>query len=192
MSGGYHPWSVCTSVRVTWSPWSSWTSWAVGPSWCSPKGNVERIVDMLWVLMQNWVGRVVASRYNGSRDSLGVRRQGLCRHSEATVHVCLDGSSLSFIPFSVWASQAVCLDNCLCASDLYVDRGRRFVFGVWIRRGWVDFDVVPFVIWLSGCEAMVEFVPPSFAPHYCCRWVRYLPTKVAIPPVVPCICFADQ
>src|SRR6266851_7876582 len=128
MSGGYSCRSGWSSIGIVWSSWPAWAPWAVGSSWCSSEGDIERVADMLRVLMLDWVGRVVSSRYNGLRDGLGVRRQGLCRHSEATVHVCLDGSSLVFIPFSVWASQAVCLDNCLCASDLYVDRGRRFVF----------------------------------------------------------------
>src|SRR6266851_3761078 len=117
MSRGYCSWFVWVSVGVAQSSWSTWTSWAAGPSWCSPKGDVERITDMLWVLILCWVGRVVTSRYNGPRDGLGVHRQGLYRHSEATACVCSDGRSLLLVPFLVWASQAVCLDNCSCASD---------------------------------------------------------------------------
>src|SRR6266851_362286 len=121
MSGGYCSWFVWVPIGVVWSSWSAWTSWAAGPSWCSSEGDVKCVTDMLWVLMLDWVGRVVASRYNGSRDGLGVRRQGLCRHSKATVCICSDGRSLLFVPFSVWASRAVCFDKCSCASDLYID-----------------------------------------------------------------------
>src|SRR5229473_2163998 len=123
MSGGYCSRSVCISIGVTWSSWTPWASWATRPSWCSPEGDVECVLNMLWVLMLYWVGRVVASRYNGPRDGLGVRRQGLCRHSEATARVCSDGRSLLLVPFSVWASRAVFFNNRSCASDLYVDQG---------------------------------------------------------------------
>src|SRR6266851_3841532 len=98
-SGGNGGWSGWSSVRVIWPSWPAWAPWAVGSSWCSPEGDIERVVDMLWVLVLDWDGRLVISRYNGSRDRLGVRRQGMCRHSEATVRVCLDGSSLLIAPF---------------------------------------------------------------------------------------------
>src|SRR6266851_3637554 len=103
MSGGYGCWPGWSCMRIVWASW---------PAWCSFQGDVERVSDMLWVLVLDWIGRVVSSRYNGLRDGLGVHRQGLCRHSEATVRVCSDGSSLLIAPFSVWASWAVCFDNC--------------------------------------------------------------------------------
>src|SRR6266851_655709 len=111
MSGGYGRWSGGSSVRIVWASWPTWAPWAVGSSWCSPEGDIERVADMLRVLVLAWVGRVVASRYNGSRDDLGVSRQGLCRHSEATVRVWSDGGSLVVASFVVWASWAVCFDN---------------------------------------------------------------------------------
>src|SRR5216683_4482479 len=122
MSGGYCSWSIWVAIGIIRPPWTSWASRATGSSWCSSKGDIECVVDMLWVLMLDWIGRVVASRCNGVRDDLSVHCQGLRRHSEATVRVCSDGRSLLVVPFSVWASWAVCFDNCWCASDLYVDR----------------------------------------------------------------------
>src|SRR6266851_9382840 len=111
MSGGYSCRSGWSPVGIVWSSWPAWAPWAIRSSWCSSEGDVEHVVDMLRVLVLDWVRRVVSSRYNGLRDRLGVHRQGLCRHSEATVRVCSDGSSLVIAPFSVWASWAVCFDN---------------------------------------------------------------------------------
>src|SRR5713101_2171799 len=121
MSGGYRFWSIWSSERVIRSPWSSWSSWTTRTFWCSSKGNVKHIADMLWVLVLSASGRVVSSRYKGARDDLCGRRQGLSRHSEATVHVSSDGRSLLVVSFSVWASRATWFDHCLCASDLYID-----------------------------------------------------------------------
>src|SRR6266851_945561 len=121
MSEGYRSWSVWVSIGVTWCSWCSWASWAAWPSWCSPEGDVECVADMLRVLMVCWIGRVVASRYNGLRDGLGVCRQGLCRHSEAMACVCADGVPLLVVSSVVWASWFVCFNNRSCASDLYVD-----------------------------------------------------------------------
>ena len=39
---------------------------------------------------------------------------------------------------------------------------------------------------------MVKLVPITVAPHYCGRWVCYLPTEVAVPLVVPWISFSDE
>jgi len=147
---------------------------------------------MLWVLVLRANGRVVSSRYKGSRDDLCGRRQGLSRHSEATVRVSSDGHFLVAVPFSVWASWATWLNNRLCASDLYVNRGCRFIFCFQIGGSRVHFDVVSFVVWLSRGKAMVEFVPLVVSPRYCCWWVCYLPAKVAVPSVVPWISFVDQ
>ena len=121
MSRGYRSWIIWSSEGVAWSSWSPWSSWAARASWCSSEGDVERISDMLWVLMLRANGRVISSRYKGSSEDLCGRRQGLSRHSEATVRISSDGCFLLAVPFSVWASQAAWFDNRSCASDLYVD-----------------------------------------------------------------------
>src|SRR6266851_3645042 len=121
MSRGYCSWAVWSPERVPWPSWSPRSFWTVGASWCSSEGDVECVSDMLWVLMLCANGRVVSSRYKGSRDDLCGRCQGLSRHSEATVHISSDGCPLLAVPFSVWASWATWFDNCLCASDLYID-----------------------------------------------------------------------
>ena len=186
MSGGYCSWAVRSSIGVAGPSWSS------GASWCSSKGDVKCIVDMLWVLMRCASGRVVSSRYKGSRDDLHCCHQGLRRHSEAMVHVSLDRCSLLAVPFSVWASRATWFNNRLCASDLYVDRGCRFVFGIWVNWGGVHVDVVSLVVWLSRCEAVVKLIPLAFGPRYCSWWMSYLPAKIAVPPVIPSVCFANK
>ncbi len=67
MSGGY--WVVWSSEGVARASWSSGTSGAPRSSRtsrCSSKGNVEGVVDMLWVLMLRANGRFsITSRYNG-------------------------------------------------------------------------------------------------------------------------------
>jgi len=75
---------------------------------------------------------------------------------------------------------------------LYVKRGNRLVLCVWVDRGWVDFNLVSFVVQLSRGDAMVEFVPLTVAPCYCCWWVCYLPTEVVIPPLVPWVGCVDM
>ncbi len=165
MSGGY-----CSSVGVSGPSRPSRSSRSARTSQCLPKGDVECVSDMLRVLMLVARGRlVISSRYNGLRDGLCRCRQGLCRHNVATACVVdwlSGGCPLLDTPVSVWASWAVCSDNCWCASDLYVNRGNRLVLCIWVSRGWVDFDLVSFVVRLSGCDAMVELMPLATGPHY--------------------------
>ena len=74
---------------------------------------------------------------------------------------------------------------------MYIDGGNRLVLYIWVDGGWVDFDLVSFVVWLSRGDAMVEFVPLAITPHYCSSGMCYLPTEVVVSPVVPWIGHID-
>ncbi len=188
MSGGYPPWGVRSSMGISRSSRAARPSRA---SWCSSKGNVECISDMLRVLMlvaSTGGGIVAPSRYNGSSDVLHCCCHGLCRHSVAIAWVVNWERSARCpwldTPTTVWASWATWFDSRRCASDLYVDGGDRFFLSIWVHRGRIDFDSLPFVVGLSCSDAMVEFVPLVVAPHYWCQRVCYLPAEVMIPPIV--------
>ncbi len=144
MSRGYSSWTVWSSIG------SSRSSRSSRASWCSSKSDVECVSDMLRVLVLHARGRfIISSRYKGARDDLCGHHQGLSRHSAATACVMPCGGFLLVVPFSVWASQATCFNNCRCASDLLINRVRGLIFGVWVGGHWVHFNLVSLMIGLS-------------------------------------------